>query len=56
VDRGIRILLKEDGEWLLGRIIRADLASVTVRRAAGERTVEYGSIAKARLDYAQEGV
>lgn len=55
VGRGVRILLKEGGEWLLGRIIQAGPAAVTIRGDSGERTVEYAFIAKARLDYAQEG-
>ncbi len=53
--RGVRILLKEGGEWLTGRIVQAGPSTVTLRGTSGERTVEYASIAKARLDYAQEG-
>lgn len=53
--RGIRILLKEGDEWLAGRIAQAGPSAMTIRGAWGERTVEYASIAKARLDYAQEG-
>ncbi len=53
--RGVRIPLKEGGEWILGRIAQAGPSAVTIRGASGERTVEYATIAKARLDYAQEG-
>lgn len=53
--RGVRILLREGGEWLTGRIVKADPSGLTIRNARGERTLEYASIAKARLDYAQEG-
>ena len=55
VGRGVRILLKEGGEWLLGRIAQAGPSALTLQGASGERTVEYQTIAKARLDYAQEG-
>ena len=33
VGRGVRILLKEGGEWLLGRIIQAGPAAVKIGRA-----------------------
>ncbi len=56
VGRGVRVLLREGNEWLPGRITRADDAAVTIRGSFGERAVEYKDIAKARLDYAQEGV
>ena len=56
VGRGVRILLREGNEWLLGRIHAADSSAVTIQGSFGERIVEYGAIAKARLDYAQEGV
>ena len=55
VGRGVRVLLKEGEEWLAGRIVQAGPSGVTIRGAWGERTLEYASIAKARLDYAQEG-
>jgi len=56
VNRGVRILLREGNEWLLGRIVQADQIAVTIKGSFGERAVEYKGIAKARLDYAQEGV
>lgn len=54
--RGVKVLLREGNEWFAGRIVKADPAAVTIRGTSGERTVDYGAIAKARLDYAEEGV
>jgi ribosome maturation factor RimP len=54
--RGVKVLLRDEKEWLGGRIVQAYSAAVTIRGPSGEQTVEYGAIAKARLDYAQEGV
>jgi len=56
VNRGVRILLKEGNEWLLGRIAQVGQSSMTIQGSFGERAVEFKNIAKARLDYAQEGV
>lgn len=56
VGRGVRVLRKGESEWLLGRIVRTGPEAVVIGGSYGEQTVQYGDIAKARLDYAQEGV
>lgn len=54
--KGVRIHLREGGEPVLGRIGSSDSAGVTVATKAGDRTIAYDDISKAKLDYSQEGV
>jgi ribosome maturation factor RimP len=53
--RGARVLLREGGEWIRGRIIRVDGKSVVLSFGGEERGIELAAIAKARLDSSQEG-
>ena len=53
--KGVRVLRKEDSEWVLGRIVGSDSDRVTLATSAGELSLVLTEIVKARLDSAQEG-
>jgi ribosome maturation factor RimP len=53
--KGVRVLLRGETEWLLGRIEGLEGGSVTISRADGPRVFELEAVSKARLDSSQEG-
>jgi ribosome maturation factor RimP len=53
--KGARVLLKEGGDWIRGRIVGADDGKIVLACAGAERTIEFSAIAKARLDSSREG-
>jgi ribosome maturation factor RimP len=53
--KGARVLLKEGGDWVRGKILSSAPDRVVLACAEGERSINLSSIAKARLDSSQEG-
>jgi len=53
--KGARVLLKEGGDWIRGRIVDAGSGRVVLATSGGELSLEFDSIAKAKLDSSQEG-
>jgi len=53
--KGVRILLKEGGEWIRGTIAGSDGVRAVIESRDGSRAIELASVAKARLDSSQEG-
>jgi ribosome maturation factor RimP len=53
--KGARVLLKEGGGWVRGRIASSGPDRVVLACDDGERTIELVSVVKARLDSSQEG-
>lgn len=51
----VKVLLKEGGEWIRGRIANSDGEKVVIACHDGSRTIELAAVAKARLDSSQEG-
>ncbi len=53
--KGVRVLLRGETEWLLGRIESADGSTVTLSCHGGPRVIELEAVSKARLDSSREG-
>ena len=53
--RAARVLLKEGGDWIRGRIAGTDGSKVVLARKGAERAIELSAIVKARLDSSEEG-
>ncbi len=51
----VRILDREGGEWIHGKIVSVEGDRVTLANAGSEFVVELARIAKARLDSSREG-
>jgi ribosome maturation factor RimP len=56
IGRGVKLLEKESGIWMGGRIESVTESSVTVKTKDGERTIAFATISKAQLDDSLEGV
>ncbi len=53
--RGVKVLEKDTDLWIGGKITGTDPGGVTIATASGDRRLAFDAIAKARLDYSQEG-
>jgi ribosome maturation factor RimP len=53
--RGVRVLLRGEGEWLRGRIEGAGGGEVRLACPGGSRVIGLEAVSKARLDSSQEG-
>jgi ribosome maturation factor RimP len=53
--RGVKVLLRDETEWIRGRIEGSDEISASLACKDGSRVIEFGSMAKARLDSSQGG-
>ncbi len=53
--KAVRFQLEEGGEWARGRIVRVEGGRAFLADAEGERAIDIGAVAKARLDSTQEG-
>jgi ribosome maturation factor RimP len=53
--KGVRVLLRGESEWLLGRIGSVDGGKVTITGAGDARVIELEAVSKARLDSSGEG-
>jgi ribosome maturation factor RimP len=53
--RGVRVLLRGESEWLLGRIEGSSDGKASLACPGGTRVVELEAVSKARLDSSQEG-
>jgi len=54
--KAVRVMLKEGGAWIRGRIAGSDPDKVVIACPDGDRVLELAAVAKARLDSSQEGV
>lgn len=52
--RGIRLLKKDDNEWIAGLIEGVSAESVTLKQKEAMVEVPFDDIRKAKLDYTQE--
>jgi ribosome maturation factor RimP len=53
--RGVRVLLRGETEWLIGRILSADGETVSLACPGGPRVIGLEAVSKARLDSSREG-
>ncbi len=53
--RAVRVLPKEGGDWIRGRLVSAEGGRIVLACPEGERVLELSAVAKARLDSSQEG-
>jgi ribosome maturation factor RimP len=53
--KGVRVLLRGETEWLLGRIESVDGEKVALSLPGDTRVIELEAVSKARLDSSQEG-
>jgi ribosome maturation factor RimP len=53
--KAVRVLDREGGEWIFGKIVSVEGDRVTLANAGSEFDIDLGRIAKARLDSSREG-
>jgi ribosome maturation factor RimP len=53
--KGVRVLLRGESEWLLGRIGSVDGGKVAITGTGDARVIELEAVSKARLDSSREG-
>ena len=53
--RSVKVLLKDGGDWIRGKIAECDGEKVVLACRNGARSVALAAVAKARLDSSQEG-
>jgi ribosome maturation factor RimP len=53
--KGVRVLLRGETEWLLGRIVSVEGGRVAIVSSGATRVIELEAVSKARLDSSQEG-
>ena len=53
--KAVRVLLRDGGDWVRGRIAGVEGGRVKLESPGGARVLELSSVVKARLDSTQEG-